>query len=195
MQPKTPVTTAIETIRTAANRLLAPKNTVVIAIDGRCGAGKSTLAAGLAETLSAAVIHADDFFLRPEQRTEARFAEPGGNMDRERLTEEVLIPLSHGRPFAYRPFDCHTLTFKTSTIVKPSPITIVEGSYTCHPELWEYYDLHIFTDVDPETQIRRIEARSGTDAARHFAERWIPLEERYFAAFCIKERCEICVRI
>ncbi|MBS7324987.1 MAG: (d)CMP kinase, partial [Angelakisella sp.] len=37
----------------------------VIALDGRAAAGKSTLAAALAETLQAAVIHMDDFFLPP----------------------------------------------------------------------------------------------------------------------------------
>ena len=33
----------------------------------------------------------DDFFLRPEQRRPERFAEPGGNVDRERFAAEVLV--------------------------------------------------------------------------------------------------------
>ena len=45
---------------------------VIAAIDGRCGAGKSTLAAQLQAQLSCRVFHMDDFFLRPEQRTAAR---------------------------------------------------------------------------------------------------------------------------
>ena len=35
----------------------------VIAIDGRCASGKTTLARELAERLGAGVIHMDDFFL------------------------------------------------------------------------------------------------------------------------------------
>lgn len=49
----------------------------IVAIDGRCGAGKSTLAQQLARDLGGRVVCADDFFLRPEQRTPERLAEPG----------------------------------------------------------------------------------------------------------------------
>ena len=56
-----------------------------VAIDGRCGSGKSTLAALLAARFDCTLVHADDFFLRPEQRTPARLAQPGGNFDRERF--------------------------------------------------------------------------------------------------------------
>ena len=112
---------------------------MVIAIDGRCGSGKTTLAALLQTHFSAVVIHADDFFLRPEQRIPTRFAEPGGNMDRERLLAEVLIPLREHRNFSYRPFDCHTLSLGTPIEVTLAPLIIVEGSYTCHPELWDFY--------------------------------------------------------
>ena len=41
----------------------------VLAIDGPCGSGKTTLAALLARLYDCPVFHADDFFLRPEQRT------------------------------------------------------------------------------------------------------------------------------
>ena len=46
----------------------------VIALDGRAAAGKSTLAAALAETLQAAVIHMDDFFLPLALRAPQRLA-------------------------------------------------------------------------------------------------------------------------
>ena len=61
--------------------LLAREGSVVIAIDGSCTAGKTTLAAHLATKYDCNLIHMDDFFLRPEQRTAERFAEPGGNVD------------------------------------------------------------------------------------------------------------------
>ena len=55
-------------IKTRIDRLLDTQPRVIIAIDGRCGAGKSTLAARLAELCGGNVFHMDDFFLRPEQR-------------------------------------------------------------------------------------------------------------------------------
>lgn len=174
---------------------LAEKHPLVIAVDGRCGSGKSTLAALLKEQFSAVVIPADDFFLRPAQRTPERFAEPGGNIDRERLLEEVLLPLSRQEAFAYRPFDCRTLSLRSPIFVEPTLLTVVEGSYSCHPSLWDYYDLHLFVEIDPVEQLRRITLRNGAEMAKIFAERWIPLEERYFATYDIQNQCEIVLRV
>lgn len=89
---------------------LAQGRRTTLAIDGPCGSGKTTLAALLAQLYDCPVFHADDFFLRPEQRTPERFAQPGGNLDRERLREEVLLPLHEGKPVCYRRFDCHSLS-------------------------------------------------------------------------------------
>ena len=52
---------------TVIRALLDRQARVIAAIDGRCGAGKSTLAAQLQAQLSCRVFHMDDFFLRPEQ--------------------------------------------------------------------------------------------------------------------------------
>ena len=41
-----------------------PTGMRIIAIDGRCAAGKTTLAARLAKELGGDVIHMDDFFLQ-----------------------------------------------------------------------------------------------------------------------------------
>ena len=57
----------------------------IVAIDGRCASGKSTLAAYLKSALACSVIHMDHFFLQPHQRTEKRLREPGGNVDYERF--------------------------------------------------------------------------------------------------------------
>lgn len=167
------------------------KEFVLAAVDGRCGAGKTTLAAKLQEKLNCNVIHMDDFFLRPSQRSEKRLAEPGGNVDHERFLEEVLLPLKQNKPFSYRPYSCKTGDFAEPVIVTPAPITIVEGSYSCHPELWNFYDLHIFVDIDPDEQMKRIIKRNGETAAKVFKNKWIPLEEAYFKAFDIERRCEI----
>ena len=94
---------AIRSICRQVERLLQEKQTVLVAIDGSCTAGKSTLAAALARELDCTLFRMDDFFLRPEQRTPQRLAEPGGNVDYERFREEVLLPLKAGTPVAYRP--------------------------------------------------------------------------------------------
>lgn len=80
----------------------------------------------------------------PEQRTEARFTQPGGNVDRERFLEEVLIPLREGRPVDYRRFDCATFTIAPPQRIKAGTLNIVEGAYSMHPDLAPYYDLSGF---------------------------------------------------
>ena len=59
----------METAKKQIDELLAAKNTVIVAIDGKCTSGKTTLASKLAEIYDCNVFHMDDFFLRPEQRT------------------------------------------------------------------------------------------------------------------------------
>lgn len=167
----------------------------LVAIDGRCGSGKTTLAGVLREISGAAVVHMDDFFLRARQRTPERFREPGGNVDRERVLEEVLIPFAKRRPVVYRPYDAHRDLMLEPVRLEPAPVTVVEGSYSCHPALWDHYDLRVFLDVPPQEQLRRIEARNGPGRLRDFKERWIPLEEAYFSAFSPEEKCDLCIEL
>lgn len=81
---------------------------MLIAIDGRCAAGKTTFATHLQGLWDCNMFHMDDFFLRPSQRTPGRLREPGGNVDYERFLGEVLVPLRKGEPFSYCPYDCKT---------------------------------------------------------------------------------------
>ena len=182
--------TALTQAISAIDDLLLRKKNILVAIDGRCGAGKTTLAKALQAHYDCAVIPMDHFFLRLEQRTEARLAAPGENMDHERFLAEVLLPLKQGVPFTYRPFDCSRMELGEPIDIHPGALVIIEGSYACHPSLWRHYDLRIFLTVDPQEQLRRITIRNGT-YARVFQEKWIPLEEAYFAAYRLEQHCDL----
>lgn len=184
-------TPAAEVVLRRIEALRAEKARVIVAIDGRCASGKTTLASVLSETLACPVIHMDHFFLRPHMRTPERLATPGGNIDKERFYEEVMVPLSQGRAFAYRPFDCHTGGLTEPIRVPSSAVAVVEGSYSLCDELWPHYDLRVFLTVPPPLQLQRIERRNGPAQAEVFRRRWIPMEEAYFEAFRIKERCHL----
>lgn len=162
----------------------------IIAIDGRCASGKTTLANFIAENISCDIVHVDDFFLPPEKRTQERLNTAGGNVDSERLLSEILVPLRNGEDYTYRKFSCQSSSFLKGERVSPKNITIVEGSYSCHPDLYGYYDLHIFLDVSKETQKERILMRNK-DNAEVFFSKWIPLEEKYFTELNIKEKCYV----
>lgn len=130
---------------------------VLIAVDGRCGSGKTGFAA-LTDVLdrAAGVVHMDDFYLPPEERAENWMEIPAGNMDLERFREEVLL----------RPAD---------------RLMIVEGTYSQHPSLAKFYDYKIFLTCDREEQTRRLQEREG-DYYPTFDRVWRTLEERYFDA-------------
>ncbi len=176
-------------------RLLERQSCVLIAIDGRCAAGKTTFAATLSKALSCEVVHMDDFFLRPEQRSDERLKVPGENVDHERFLEEVLNPYAVGKDVIYRPYDCHSQSLKEAVQLKQDRVLITEGAYSCHETLFPWYDLCVFLDVSPKLQMERINARNGAQEAKRFKELWIPMEEAYFKAFSIKEKCDLYYRI
>ena len=179
-----------ETIQQRIGLLLAQKERVLVAIDGNCTAGKSTLARNLAATFDCNVLHMDDFFLRPDQRTQTRYAETGGNVDYERFFAEVLLPLRGGKPFSYRPFDCKFLALSEPVVVTPKQLAIIEGSYSLHPYFGDPYDLKILLTVSPEVQHLRVLERP-VFLHRRFFEEWIPMENRYLAEFHIAEKCDL----
>lgn len=167
----------------------APKP-LVVAIDGRAASGKTTLAGIIEREFGAAVIHTDDFFLPPDLRTHERLSEAGGNVHYERLKDEVINNLKSQNGFSYGVFDCGTMAVTDTVFVEYSPVTVVEGSYSCHPYLGAYADLRVFLTVEPDEQLRRITARNGAEKAAVFKEKWIPLEEKYFDSFPIKENAD-----
>ena len=133
----------------------------------------------------------DDFFLPAPLRTENRLAEPGGNVHYERFAQEVLPEIAQMQGFSYRRFDCSRLAFGESREVRASKWRIVEGAYSCHSAFGDYMDIKAFCDVAPEEQMRRIELRNGAESAKVFAQRWIPMEERYFERFHIQQKADI----
>ncbi len=165
----------------------------VIAIDGRAASGKTTLAADLQEILGSPIVHMDDFFLPPEKRTPERLAEPGGNVDYERFAAEVLPGLQTGAEFSCGVFDCDVMEVTGQAAVPASNRRIVEGSYSHHPTFGDYADLRVFLTVTPEEQMARILTRNGAEMAEMFADRWIPMEERYFEAFGIRQKADVVI--
>ena len=180
----------MQKILDSINVLLEHNEQVIVSIDGPCAAGKTILAGKLAEIYNCNVLHMDDFFLRPEQRTPERFAEAGGNVDYERFQEEVLLNLLSGRDFSYRPFDCKTFTLSPPVSVPAKKLNIIEGSYCLHPYFGDPYDLKILLTVSETAQELRILQRPEFLRER-FRNHWIPMENRYLEHFRIAEKADL----
>ena len=169
--------------------VMLEKGSVRLAIEGGSAVGKTTLSRALEEIYDCTVFHMDDFFLRPEQRTPERFAEPGGNVDRERFLEEVLLPLSDGKDvITYRPFDCSVFDLGESVTVRTERLCVIEGAYSMHPDFERFYDISVFIDLPLEERRKRILKRNPDMADRFFNE-WMPMEDKYFSEMNVKDRC------
>lgn len=181
-------TEVIESVR----NLIRIKDNVIVAIDGRCGSGKTTLSAILAREFDCNVFHMDDFFLPPQMRTAERLAEPGGNVHYERFLDEVVAPLLEGRPVCFRPYICSNAGFGEMKCFEKKRLNVVEGSYSLHPSLRDAYDLKIFLTLDPLIQEMRILQRSGPLKLKDFKSLWIPMEEFYFRQLDVED-CDMVV--
>lgn len=187
--------TCYEDLVRKIDRLKSRNKRIIVAIDGPCASGKTTLSKVLSKHFFADVLHMDDYFLPPNLRTPERYSTPGGNVHYERFLEEVLIPISEGRPYVYRPFHCKTMSFGDATESEPALITIVEGSYSLHPALASYYDLRVFLSIESSEQTERLLRRNGEEKTKEFISKWIPLENLYISGLNIKESADMVVEL
>ncbi len=163
----------------------------VIAVDGRCGSGKTTLASALCAKLGCEAVHMDDFFLPPALRTPERLGEAGGNVDYARFAAEVLPHLREEKAFSYRRFDCSKMALGEKRHIGAGSLRVVEGSYAHHPHFGDYADLKVFITTDKDEQMARIINRSGMAMAKRFESAFIPMEEAYFAAFDVEDGADM----
>lgn len=175
-------------LRRRAEELARSGRAVILAVDGRCGSGKTGLGTALGRELGCPVVHTDDYYLPFDRRPEGWRTIPAANMDFERLRGEVLDPWRAGREVLCRPYNCHAGTFGAGTLLPGGGLLVLEGSYSHHPALGAY-DLTVFVTCPPECQARRLQAREG-DRYENFLRCWIPLEEGYFSAFGVEEKAD-----
>jgi uridine kinase len=145
--------------------------TLLIAIDGRGGSGKSTLAENLKEKLeNVTIVHLDDF------------AYPMGGADRQRLLDQIILPLKVNKVAKYQKRDFKTKELTTWHEIQPDGIVIIEGVITLHDLLEKYYDFKIWIECPAEIGYQRGVARDknvyGIDTDKEWKEKWIPEEDK-----------------
>ena len=152
-----------------------------VALDGRSAAGKTTLAAVLAEILDAAVIEGDDFYAGGTEVRQARPAELVAACIDWQQQRTVLEALRAGGEASWHAFDwdafdgraCAELTVKT-----PKPFLILEGVYAARPELSDLIDLSVFVRADEGVRESRLIAREGQIGP--WERQWHAAEDYYF---------------
>lgn len=168
--------------------LLFLQQPLVLAIDGRCGSGKTWMADVIGSVFPCRVIHMDDFYLPMDRRSPHWKEIPAGNMDLQRLRSEVLLPARRGEDIQYRAYRCSEGAFLPPELLPAQPLTVVEGSYSLHPTLRDCYHKTAFLSCAPDIQARRLAKREGSHYFA-FVDTWVPLEEQYIRACSPDQIC------
>ncbi len=174
-------------------KLLSGHNNIILAIDGRCASGKTTLAYKLQKEFCCNVIHMDDFYLPINQRESDWQKIPAKNIDFNRL-EDIIKNISHLDSYRICPYLCSDGKFGEPILYHKNRLTVIEGSYSCHPVLKKYYHYCVFMDITSEEQKKRLLKRNGEEGYQRFQNIWIPLEEAYFEQFSIRKKCDLVLK-
>lgn len=153
----------------------------LVSVDGPAGAGKTTLAAGLAAATGAPVVHMDDLY-------EGWDGLPGVDRQLARL----LRPLAEGRPGRYRRYDWHLARWAEWVRVPVSELLVLEGVGAGAGSVGDLVTTLVFVDAPHEVRMRRGLARDGEAFAPHWAA-WAAAEEVRFAADRTRQRADLLV--
>ncbi|NNC91620.1 MAG: hypothetical protein HKN80_03925 [Acidimicrobiia bacterium] len=144
-----------------------------MAVDGRSGAGKTTIADRLASVLDrSAVVHTDDLSWH------SSFFDWS-----DLMIEHVLAPVRRGEPVAYRP-DAWRDHDRPGAIEVPagSRWVILEGVGAARQELAHFVDVVVWVQSDDGVARFRGIARDGGDpAAAAFWDEWMAAEVPFLA--------------
>ncbi len=153
-----------------------PKGSIV-AIEGKCGSGKTTMVDRLERELVFTRIPMDDFFLPPKMKTTERMAQIGGNIQYERVLELLEhIKGTNEKSFIYQRYDCGIDRFMKEEKQRQDVI-ILEGVYSFHPVFRHLIDRLAFIDIDDQTQNLRLQRRSNY---LMYVNTWVVLENIYY---------------
>jgi uridine kinase len=156
----------------------------LIAIDGRAGAGKTTLATSFFEELSAdktvAVIHMDDLYDGWE------------NALSERLTQTLeSIVKSHQSKVAFEIdiFNWQSMSFDSKRVIHPVDILILEGVGAGQKVVRDAGATFYWLDIDAEVGIQRVLNRDGNQIASQMKQ-WQIAQEIHFLRDKTRENAE-----
>lgn len=144
---------------------MAARPTITL-IDGRSGAGKTTLARERALAAGAQLLSLDDVY-------------PGWDgleAGEGHVLRSVLRPLAAGLPARWRRWDWERSAPAEWVPVDPTRPLIIEGCGAISPEARRLADRALWVDADDRERRKRALARDGGTFAPHW-ERWARQEE------------------
>lgn len=157
-------------------------NTRLTVIDGPAASGKTTVSHKIAEAVGANLFHVDELL------------EGWSGLSRlwPRLREEVLEPISIGRPGVFRVWDWDLDQLGQLSEVPVSEFLVIEGVGIGHREVDQFASLKIWVEAPKDLRIKRGLQRDGEEAADLW-NRWIPEETALHEAHSTRDRSDILI--
>lgn len=186
---------AITTARRLAEKVKRP---ILIAVDGRSGTGKSTIAQKIADELGGVKITADDFWVggsNEEWDTRTPKEKVDMAIDWNRIRQEVLVPLLNNEPATWHPFNWETGEVLSSKSIhsESNPYIILDGAYSARPELEDIIDISILINVKDSLRRLRLKEREGEPYMQDWHTRWDVAEDYYFSHHRPQESFDITI--
>lgn len=125
----------------------------VVLVDGRSGAGKTTMAAEIAAAAGAAVVHMDELY-------------PGWHgleAGSRYAVDRILRPLAEGRPARWRRWDWHAGRRAEERSLAPGTPLVLEGCGALSRAARQLARHAVWIELDEETRRRRAAGRDGGD--------------------------------
>jgi uridine kinase len=163
---------------------IATRTPVLIALDGRSGAGKSTVAEQVGAQVGALVIDGDDFY---RGGTDAYWDAlgPAEKMDlvidweRQR---SLLEQLRRGEAVTWQPYDWDADDGRLGAPVTagPAAVVLLNGAYSARPELSDLYSQRVLLTVARDVRRERLLRREAERYRAEWEARWSEAEDLYF---------------
>jgi uridine kinase len=180
-----------------------------VGLDGRSGAGKSSVAAAVAGRLAGGehvrptvtVIEGDQFYAGGsgaswDERTPAQKAAWVIDWRRQR---SVLRQLRDEGAAEWHPFDWEAEDWDTENVPLSTqsvrsvvaPVVMLEGAYSCRPELHDLLDLLVLLEIPRDVRRRQLLGRQGDEYRADWEARWSAAEDYYFGSVMPAKRFDL----
>lgn len=177
-----------------------------VGLDGRSGVGKSTLAAAAAARLIAVgtdvvVIEGDQFYAGGSSATwDRRSADDkvahvlDWRRQHQALTDLRRTGVTRWHPFNWDGPDWDADDARLSSEVieaAVAPIVLLEGAYSCRPELHDVLDHLVMLQTPTDVRRRQLLVRDGADYREDWEARWSAAEDLYFGTIMTPGRFDL----